>query len=179
MDELNPRIQDETENLDGDDIPDWEKDELDAAEKLYAEIAKREPQRNVNVPVVATQSKSFDEAESSGGNDTDYEKFLKRLFPNFPIKKLKTVCQSVMVGRVLYDSMLDRVNLTVTSIVDTWDSRPIEQGGDGRLDFQLILDCVTVAYEIGLDSKGRVDAIEGLGASESKQLNDIANQIAG
>jgi hypothetical protein len=95
------------------------------------------------------------------------------------MKKLKTVCKSVMVGRVLYDSMLDRVNLTVTSIVDTWDNRPIELGGDGRLDFQLILDCVTVAYEIGLDSKGRVDAIEGLGASESKQLNDIANSISG
>jgi hypothetical protein len=165
------------EIFENDDLTAQEKSEIKAADELYNELATVTPQRNVVMPSNTGMPKSMDEEEETGVNDTDFEKFLRKLFPVFPFKKLKTVCAAVMVGRVLYDSMLDQINLTVSSIVEDWDDRPIDEGGDGVLHFQTLLDLVTVAYQIGLDSKGRVDIQEGLGAAETRKLSDVANQF--
>jgi len=78
-----------------------------------------------------------------------------------------------MVGRVLHDTMLDRVHLTVDDIVMNWDELE-----DGQLHFMYILNVVTTAFEIGLNSKGREDAIQLHGvAHETEELEKLADRV--
>jgi len=174
---LNPNSENEEEFVD--DLTELEEREAKEADRIYSDLARDYPQREVVMPegVGVRTPKSMEEEEETGSSDSDFERFLRKLFPTFPYRKLKVVCAAVMVGRVLYDSMLDRVNLTFSSIVEDWEERPVAEGGDGELNVQLLLDLITVAYEIGLDSKGRVDIQEGLGAAESRKLNDVASQL--
>jgi hypothetical protein len=48
---------------------------------------------------------------------------------------------------------------------------------DDQIDLMLIINLVTTAFEIGLDSKGRVDAIEMHGSRESDDLEKLANAL--
>lgn len=147
-------------------------DEIRRAEAMFEEQATLAPRRNVKLPEVKAQ-KSFSESEEESGQDSDLKSTLRRLFPRFPYAIVNRVCSAVMVGRVLHDSMLDRVHLTVTEIVEDWDEKEY-----GELHFMEVLNMVETAFEIGLDSKGRVDAIELHGkASESESLEKLASKL--
>ena len=143
------------------------------AELIFKKRAVTSPKLQVNIPEV-NQPKSLEEAEDESGLDSDLKATLKRLFPKFPIRILNQVAQAVMVGRVLHETMLDRIHLTVISVVEDWDEKE-----DGELSVQAVIDMTTTAYEIGLDSKGRVDAIE-LHSSQNEQdnLERLASNIA-
>jgi hypothetical protein len=147
------------------------------AEELFAKNAVAPPSRDVELPVMGS-SKSLSEVEDEGGQASDLVATLRRLFPSFPEHQLDRICRAIMVGRVLHDTMLNRINLTVTSIVEDWNDDDIEDGGDGEMDFMYILNVITTAFEIGLDSKGREDAIQLHGAAkESEELEKLANKL--
>jgi hypothetical protein len=153
-----------------------EKSEREARE-LFERNAVNPPARDVESQRT-NGGKSLSTAEDEGGNPSDLIATLQRLFPKFQEHQLDRVCKAIMVGRVLHDTMLDRINLTVTSIVEDWDDTEIEDGGDGEMDFMYILNGVTTAFEIGLDSLGRKDAIELHGAAkESEELEKLASKL--
>ncbi len=156
---------------------DNEEQKLREAEKIFSDKAVLTPARPVVIPD-GRQAKSLGEAEDELGQESDLKAVLKRLFPKFPesvLNQAVRAVESVMVGRVAPDTMLDRIYLTVYDIVDSYDPR------DLSMDFWSIVNLVTTAFEIGLDSKGRVDAIEVHGATskEEEGLERIASYMGG
>jgi hypothetical protein len=143
------------------------------AEAIFEANALTKPKLKVEIPE-SRRSASFSESEDSLGNPSNLQVILKRLFPTFPYKVLNQTCQAVMVGRILPDVMLNRIKLTVIAIVEEWDEEE-----DGWINIQAIIDMVTTAYEIGLNSKGRVDAVEvNTGVKETEELEKLANSMA-
>ena len=129
------------------------------------------PSRKVDIPE-QRRGRSMNEAESDIGEATDLQASLKRLFPKFSIQAINTAASAVMVGRVLPETMLDRIHLTVTAIVEDWDE---EKGG--ACPIMQIINMVTTAFEIGVDSKGRLDVVELHNATSNEDLEKLANKI--
>ena len=155
------------------DLTPEEQKKAQEAEAMFDKMAEQLPARKVKVPEMAGRNKSLSEVEDDEGSPSDLQATLKRLFPSFPENILNRICKSIMVGRVLHDTMLDRVHLTVDDIVMNWDAEE-----DGQLHFMYILNVVTTAFEIGLDSKGREDAIQLHGvAHETEELEKLADRV--
>ncbi len=154
---------------------DTEEQKAKEAEELFNQKAVLVPSRPVVIPD-GKHTKSLGEAEDELGQESDLKAVLKRLFPKFPedvLNKAVRAVEAVMVGRVSPDTMLDRIYLTVFDIVDSYDPLDLE------MDFWSIVNLVTTAFEIGLDSKGRVDAVEvyGKSAKEEEGLERIASMM--
>ena len=140
------------------------------AEEIFKQSSASNARLHVMLPEVKS-AKSFSEVEDDTGLESDLKTTLKRLFPKFPIRRLNSVASAIMVARVLPETMIPRINLTVMSIVEDWDNEV-----DGELFVMDIQNMVTTAFEIGLDSKGRVDAIEVHGSSqENENLERLAS----
>jgi len=155
------------------DLTPEEQKKAQEAEAMFDKMAETLPARKINIPVNTSGGRSLGEAEDDEGSPSDLQATLKRLFPKFPERILNLICASVMVGRVLHDTMLDRVHLTVDDIVMNWDTET-----DGQLHFMYLLNAVTTAFEIGLDSKGREDAIQLHGvAHETEELEKLADRV--
>jgi hypothetical protein len=99
------------------------------AEEIFKNNAVTPPARSVDIPA-AGAGKSLSEVEDDGGQASDLVATLRRLFPSFPEIQLDRIFKAIPFGRILHDTMLDRINLTVTAIVEGWDDREIEDGGD-------------------------------------------------
>ncbi len=140
------------------------------AQEMFRQKSTTVPARKVVIPD-NKRNQSLDSVDDDIGQDSDLKATLKRLFPRFTDDRINPVAQAVMVGRVAPDTILDRIYLTVWSIVDTYEP------WDTEMDFWLIVNLVTTAFEIGLDSKGRVDAIELHGAREDEELGKIADYM--
>ena len=121
--------------------------------------------------VVPHKSRSESEAES--GDTSDLKAGLNRMFPRIPDEIIMTAArfalQAAMVARIAPDVFLDDMYLTVTDIVEMWESK-----NEDTLDVQEIINLVYFLLSIGLDGKGRVDIIQMLAnnteSSESSSL---------
>jgi hypothetical protein len=151
-----------------------EKRDLEEATEIFNASSVGKPHLKVDMPAGISSGKSYSEREEETGQASDLVVTMRKLFPKFPYRKLEEVCSAIMVGRILHDSMLPRVRLTVNSIVRGWDDKE-----DGRMPpFSTILNLVTTAYEIGLGSKGREDAIVLHGSqAEEDRLEKLANTM--
>ncbi len=119
--------------------------------------------------------KSLTEAEQEAPTDSDLKITLRRLFPRFANKYIDTVSQAVMVARIFPDTILDRIYLTVVAIVEKMEV------DEEEIDVMEIINLVTTAFEIGLDAKGRIDAIELHGSARESELESegIGSRLGG
>lgn len=145
--------------------------EQQEAEALFGKLSSTKSALSV-APVTNIQPKSMEESEETHDGESDLKLALKRMFPTFPIAILNTIAKAVMVGRILPDNMLDRINLTVTDLVQRLDEQIMNQ----EVSVMEVINLVTTAYEIGLNSKGRIDVIEMYGsAKENEKLEKLAS----
>ncbi len=138
----------------------------------YDELKTTEPERKVDLPETDGH-KSLDEAEGEVSTLTDVQASLRRLFPQFESKIINKVAQAAMVARIAPDVFLDMIYLTVTSIVEELDA-----DGKEDIDVQGIINLTYAAFSIGLDGKGRIDALELAGSSrESEELEKLSKGL--
>ena len=132
----------------------------------YDELKTTAPEREVDLPE-KDGHKSLEEAEGEVSIISDVQASLRRLFPQFENKIINKVAQAAMVARIAPDVFLDMLYLTITSIVEELDA-------DGRedIDVQGIINLVYAAFSIGLDEKGRIDALELAGSQ--KEADELA-----
>ncbi len=159
--------------------------ELEAQESKERKEAEEQFNKEAVTPSALTvktpetkEHKSFMEKEEEQGNEGDLAITLRTLFPKFPYPLLNRVCSPIMVGRVSHDTKIECMRLTVMDIVQQWEEHQ-DEADYGRIDVQLIIDLVRVAYEIGTESEGRMDVVKIYGANETKELEKMANYIEG
>jgi hypothetical protein len=98
---------------------------------------------------------------------------LQRLFPKFKDKYIDEIASAVMVARISPDVFLDMIYLTVTDIVEDMDAE-----GEPDISVQAIINKVYATFSIGLEGKGRVDAISLAGAArESAELDAVSKSL--
>lgn len=149
-----------------------EKDDIpEPKEDIYHKLTTKEPELPVDVPDDETH-KPLDQAEAESPNQTDLQATLKRLFPHFKHKYIDSVAQAAMVARIAPDIFLDMHYLTVTSVVE-------EMECDGEeIDVQSVINLVYAALSIGLDGKGRIDALELAGSQrETEELEKLSKGL--
>lgn len=133
------------------------------ADDIYNQIATEEPDTEDDIlsDEILNAPKSSAEQEAMSPNDSDLIATLKKLLPAFPASLVQevgqAVLQSIMVSRVFPESYLDRMYLTVVSIIEAhkYDSEPP--------DVMMIINIVDVAFSIGYDGKTRVELLILLG----------------
>ena len=141
------------------------------SEELYNKFANNLPPREQDDEDLDDSENTLEESEASASDQSDLKATLQRLFPRFADDAVDRVAQAIMVARVHPESYLDQIYLTVLSILRRYDPRQ-------RVDVMGTINMVTSAFSIGLDGKGRIDAIEIHGsAKEESELEKIASQF--
>lgn len=158
---------------------------------IFPEVSETNPARDVELPEEEEHQSSgnghrtYAQAEEESPTDSDLKATLKRLFPKYADYYINQVAQAVMVARIFPDTILDRIYLTVTSVLENQEVRIEQQIANKEeepevMDVQMTIDLVTTAYEIGLDAKGRIDAIELAGsAKEAEELESLSRSMGG
>ena len=158
--------------------PKSDKNEMErSGEEFFNEVATVTPVRKVEMPEMGGVTRSRAEAEEEPVDLSDLKATLNRLFPRIPVDKIDRVVRSAMVARISPDVFQDIIGLTVTDIVEMWDEEY-----DGELDVQEVINMVYFTFSIGLDGKGRLDAIQILSnttESGSKELSAMSNIMGG
>ena len=160
--------------------PEEEQSTSQSSKEMLAKMTTEEPEREVEIELAGGNGhKSYSESTESP-NQTDLQATLKRLFPKLPesaIGRGATFAEAIMVGRIAPDVFLDMIYLNVTDIVEELE---IEAMGDPEISIsvQSIIDLQYVVYSIGLDGKGRIDALELHGsAKESEELERVSKGL--
>lgn len=165
-----------TENIE----PKNDKNEMQqSGEEFFSEVASTSPVRKVDLPDLGGAMKSRSEAEEEPADLSDLKATLNRLFPRFAVDKIDRVARSAMVARISPDVFQDIIGLTVTDVVEMWNE---DEDADGELDVQEVINLVYFAFSIGLDGKGRLDAIQifsNVTESGAKELSAMSNIIGG
>lgn len=144
---------------------------------IFDETADLNPEREVDLPEdEIKKGKSLSDAESETANLTDLQATLKYLIPKFSDGEINKLAQGVMVARVFPDTYLDRMFLSVESLVEHHEVNKPED----PIDVMMIINLVDSIFSIGLDGKGRVDVIEVMGkASMTEELENLNKQGLG
>jgi hypothetical protein len=125
------------------------------AEDLFDSLAGGQPDRqeevdDINIDELGGASAS--QAESMSPNDSDLESILKKLFPTFDDVDIQRISQVIMLGRVFPDNFSNKVYLIVSALaLKHWD--------DPKFDVILTMMQIEGLCQIGLDGKGRVEAV--------------------
>jgi hypothetical protein len=125
------------------------------AEDLFDSLAGGQPDRqeevdDINIDELGGASAS--QAESMSPNDSDLESILKKLFPTFDDVDIQGISQVIMLGRVFPDNFSQKVYLIVSALaLKHWD--------DPKFDVILTMMQIEGLCQIGLDGKGRVEAV--------------------
>ncbi len=143
---------------------------------IFAENADVLPDREVALPEEYEEPsgnghKTLTDVEEENPQDSDLKTTLRRLYPKFTNPIINAVAQAVMVARIFPDTILDRIYLTVVAVVEK-----MENDGEKNIDVMMIINMATTAFEIGLDAKGRIDAIEIHGSSRESEYDTDANR---
>jgi len=155
---------------------------------IFPEVSETNPAREVDIPVEEEPQSSgnghrtYAQAEDESPTDSDLKATLKRLFPKFDDPFVNEVAKAVMVARIFPDTILDRIYLTVVSVLENQEVRIEKQVAKGEetetMDVMMTINLVTTAFEIGLDAKGRIDAIELQGAAkEAEELESLSRSM--
>lgn len=140
-------------------------------EDIFSGLETAEPDRDIDVTELANVHRSVMEVESESPNLTDLQATLKYLIPKFADEEINKLAQAIMVARVFPDTYLDRMFLTVVSLVEGHKSKD-------NIDVMMIINLVDSIFSIGLDGKGRIDIIEVMGkTSASDELEGIKQGI--
>ncbi len=139
----------------------------------FAQEADTNPARQVESPEEDEDGhRTLTQVEEESPTDSDLKTTLKRLFPKYSDPTINEVAQAVMVARVFPDTILDRIYLTVVAIVER------QETNDEEIDVMMTINLVTTAFEIGLDAKGRADAIElHASAAETENLESLGKSM--
>jgi hypothetical protein len=149
-------------------------DMQETGENFFEQVANTRGARHVEV-VESPDQKSRMEAEAEPSDLSDLKATLNKLFPRFSNPRINRVAQSAMVSRIANDVFLDLMYLTISDIAEMWDEEK-----DGELDVQEIISMAYFALSIGLDGKGRIDAIQVYSnetESSSKDLQAIGGMM--
>jgi len=145
-----------------------ERKDIPEKKDIFAENADILPERAVDIPEEdempsGNGHKSLTDVEEENPQDSDLKTTLRRLYPKFTDPAINSVAQAVMVARIFPDTILDRIYLTTISIIEKQAIRHED------IDVMMTMNMVTTAFEIGLDAKGRIDAIEIHGAARESE----------
>ncbi len=146
-------------------------------DNIFPLVPDEEPDRDVpeDDGEVIVRQKTLTQVEEESPTDSDLKITLRRLFPRYANKYIDAVAQAVMVARIFPDTILDRIYLTVVSIVERME---VDEVLD--IDVMEVINLVTTAFEIGLDAKGRIDAIELHGsAREAEEVENVGRNMGG
>ncbi len=150
---------------------DKQPEEVKPKEDIYQKLVTVQPKREVDAEDAEDGHKPLDEAELDTSNLTDLQATLHKLYPKFRVDMIDRIAQSAMVARIAPDIFLDQISLTV---IDVWESLTLEN----RITFQEVLNLVYFAFSIGLDGKGRIDALELAGsAKEAAELEKVTQGL--
>jgi hypothetical protein len=122
------------------------------AEDIFKNLTTEEPDREDEIDDDVLSGKSATEAENTSPNDSDLESTLKRLFPSFDEPEIKGIAQVIMLGRVFPDNFSRKIYLIVCAIA---------KAHRHDKDFNVVLTMMKIEglAQIGLDGKGRVEAV--------------------
>ena len=135
----------------------------------YTPLLTEEAEREVELPE-HNGHKSMMEAEEESPNQSDLQTVLHRLFPIFSNKEINQMGQSIMMARIAPDVFLDLIFCTVDSILE--NHNPTE-----NIDVQATFNLVYSIFSIGLDGKGRFDALELAGAVKEEEMEQLSSQL--
>lgn len=143
-----------------------EKDINSDADAAYDELAEDIPTRDIDLPQDAPSSgQSFTDRAAYYGDLTDMQAILMRLFP----EQGEAGGNLGMVARIHPDVFLPWIEILATNDVMCSDPRkPIDVAAI-RMKWYSVLS-------IGLDGKGRIDALELGGAARDTKLAEKAVQ---
>jgi hypothetical protein len=131
------------------------------ADDAYKELAEQDAIRDVEVPPSEDDmgNKSFSQVEDEYADATDMQSVLFRLFP----KQQSREENLAMVARIHPDVFLPFIDILATSEV-------MNQPDDAQIDVAAIRLRTYSLLSIGLDGRGRIDALElGGAARDTKQ----------
>jgi hypothetical protein len=136
-----------------------QKDNTENPDVAYDEMAVDAPTREVELPPDAPQGQSFSDRAAYSGDLTDMQAILLRLFP----EQGSAGGNLGMVGRIHPDVFLPWIEILSTNEVMQADPRkPIDVAAI-RMKYYSVLS-------IGLDGKGRIDALELGGAARDTKI---------
>lgn len=122
----------------------------------YEEVAHVVPPRDVVVPPTG-QPQSLEDAMAAGGDLSDMQVAVKRLFPS------KWSPENIMIGRIAPEVFLAFMQMRVINRVMMADPKVM-------IDVTEIISEEYVNSGIGLDGRGRIDAAELAGAAREDKL---------
>lgn len=122
----------------------------------YEEVAHVAPPRDVVVPQTG-QPQSLEDAMAAGGDLSDMQVAVKRLFPS------KWSPENIMIGRIAPEVFLAFMQMRVINRVMMADPKVM-------IDVTEIISEEYVNSGIGLDGRGRIDAAELAGAAREDKL---------
>jgi len=128
-------------------------------EVVYDEMATDTPTRDVDLPLDAPSAQSFSDRSIAPGDLTDMQAILLRLYPELG----GNLGALAMMGRIHPDVFLPWIEILATNEVMGLDPlKPIDVAGI-RMKYYSLLS-------IGLDGKGRIDALELGGAARDTKI---------
>jgi hypothetical protein len=152
---------------------------LEPEDDFYGKSSTEEaPRVDIDLPKGAGGiPQSLSDAENAP-NQTDLQTTLARLFPKFKDKYIDEIADAIMIGRISPDVFLDLIYLTVTDIVEDMDA---DNKGDTlytNISVQAVINKIYAVFSIGLEGKGRLDAINVCGASrDAQELDAVAKGL--
>ncbi len=143
---------------------------------IYDQMKMSESERDVEIDLPQNEgdgssgrSKSLSEAEDSP-NITDLQATLKRLFPIFEDDEINKI-KAVMVARIAPDTFMPLLKMTIISILESHEE-------DEDIDVMSTINLVNAILTIGLEGKGRVDALQlASAARESAELENVSKSL--
>lgn len=167
------------DDIDNDLIPD-EDDEEEAIneeainpEQAYNALKVEAPVRKVD----EDDDDDFDEdtslenREQENPNESDLKATLRRLFPKFENEEINQIASAAMVARIQPDVFMPLLRLTVVSIIEN-------HAEDEDVNINVTVNTIYAIMSIGLEGKGRIDALELAGsAKDAEELDRIAKGL--
>jgi hypothetical protein len=119
----------------------------------FSSMVTEEPARDEEFDAdEISNAASASQQESSSPNDSDLESTLKRLFPSFDDPEIKQIAQVIMLGRVFPDNFSTKIYLIVMTLAKSHRHDP-------KFNVILTMQVIEGLCQIGLDGKGRVEAV--------------------
>jgi hypothetical protein len=136
--------------------------------KAYDELAVEDEVRDVEIPENEenTGAKSFSDKEDENDDITDMQAVMRKLFPKQP----KNEGNLAMVARVAPDVFMPLLGMMATDEIMMADDDAVINVSDVYLKNYALLS-------IGLDGKGRIDALELGGAAKDAKMKEQSTSI--
>lgn len=119
------------------------------AEDIYKSLAVDEP--DLGEDEVINTPKSAAEAENLSPNESDLQVTLKMMFPSFDDKEIEDIALSIMMSRVFPENFSTKIYLLTVAIARAHRHE--------RIDIIKTMMKIESIAQIGLDGKGRVEAV--------------------